>query len=287
MSKQTSKQTSKQNNLRIAFIGGGNMAGALARGLAGHLYDASAIHIIDINADICAAWRQAGMSVSDGPDERLAQCQVWVYAVKPQGMRETALATRAWLREDTLVISIAAGIRADSLAQWLGEPGQPWTRVVRCMPNTPALVGAGVSGLAALPDVNEADRTLATRILTSVGEVVWVNDDAALDAVTALSGSGPAYVFRFLEGLIQGGQAVGLSAKQARQLALATLAGATKLAAQSEDPPAVLRERVTSKGGTTAAALAVFDQEDLVGMTGRAIQAAASRAVALSDEFGG
>jgi len=277
----------QQENFSIAFIGGGNMAGALARGLAGTLCDADAIHIIDIDESTRAAWRQRGMSVAAEPSERLAQCKVWIYAVKPQGMREAVVASRPWLRDDTLVMSIAAGIRAGSLAAWLSEPGKPWTRLVRCMPNTPALVGAGASGLAALPEVSEADRALATRIVASVGEVVWVDDDAALDAVTALSGSGPAYVFRFLEGLIQGGIAVGLSAQQARQLALATLAGATQLAAQSEDPPAVLRERVTSKGGTTAAALAVFDQEDLLGMMQRAIQAAAHRAATLSHEFGG
>jgi len=154
------------------------------------------------------------------------------------------------------------------------------------MPNTPALVGAGITGLAALPEISDADRTLAAAILASVGEVVWVDNDAQLDAVTAVSGSGPAYVFRFLEGLIQGAQAVGLSAEQSRQLALATLSGATQLAAQSEDPPAVLRERVTSKGGTTAAALAVFDGEDFTGMTQRAIAAAAQRARELSEAFG-
>jgi len=276
----------EQEKFSIAFIGGGNMAGALARGLVGTLCRADLIHIVDIDEKTRVAWHERGMSVAAGPDERLAQCKVWVYAVKPQGMREAIIASRPWLRDDTLVVSIAAGIRSDTLATWLGAPDRPWKRLVRCMPNTPSLVGAGASGLTALPGVSDEDRALTTRILASVGEVVWVDGDAALDAVTALSGSGPAYVFRFLEGLIQGGQAVGLSAQQSRQLALATLAGATKLAAQSDDPPAVLRERVTSKGGTTAAALAVFDQEDLVGMTERAMQAAAHRAQALSDEFG-
>ncbi|MFQ6708522.1 pyrroline-5-carboxylate reductase, partial [Bordetella pertussis] len=150
-------------------------------------------------------------------------CRVWVYAVKPQHMREAVAGTRPWLRPDTLIVSVAAGIRADTLAGWLGEPGQPWQRLVRCMPNTPALVGAGMTGLAALPGVTPQDRELAGQLLTSVGEVVWVDGDAGLDAVTALSGSGPAYVFLFIEALIAGGRAVGLTDEQARQLALGTL----------------------------------------------------------------
>jgi len=280
-------QNSHRNPFSIAFIGGGNMAGALASGLAGKLCAADNIRIIDVNEATCAAWRERGMRAGTAPDAQLADCKVWVYAVKPQHLREAALASRAWLRPDTLVISIAAGIRAETLAAWLGDAEtQPWPRVVRAMPNTPALVGAGITGLAALPEVNAADRQLAADILAAVGEVVWVKNDAQLDAVTAVSGSGPAYVFRFLEGLIQGGQSVGLSAEQSRQLALATLAGATQLAAQSEDSPAVLRERVTSKGGTTAAALAVFDGEDFTGMTQRAIAAAAQRARELSEAFG-
>jgi len=284
-------QDTLEKPLSIAFLGGGNMAGALAFGLAGKLCAADNIHVIDVVDATCAAWRERGMSAGTAPDAKLADCRVWVYAVKPQHLREVALASRAWLRPDTLVISIAAGIRADTLAAWLGGSDtntdvQPWPRVVRAMPNTPALVGAGITGLAALPEVNAADRQLAADILAVVGEVVWVANDAQLDAVTAVSGSGPAYVFRFLEALIQGGQAVGLSAEQSRQLALATLAGATQLAAQSSDPPAVLRERVTSKGGTTAAALAVFESEDFTGMTRRAIAAAAQRARELSEAFG-
>src|SRR5690606_22104394 len=144
---------------------------------------------------------------------------------------------------------------------WLGGQGAPHGRVIRCMPNTPALIGAGASGLAALPGVGAADRELATTLLQAVGEVTWVEDDAALDVVTALSGSGPAYVFLMLQALIDGGTALGLSHAQARQLALATLAGATRLAAESDETPEVLRERVTSKGGTTAAAIAVMQGE--------------------------
>jgi len=273
-------------DISIAFIGGGNMASALAAGLAGKTCPAGNLHVVDPNAAAQDAWRQRGASAAGVPDATLRRCNVWVYAVKPQQLREAVAATRAWLQPGTLVISVAAGIRADTLAGWLGEPGQPWQNLVRCMPNTPALVGAGVTGLAALPGVDEAGRALAERLLASVGQVVWVADDAALDAVTALSGSGPAYVFLFLEALVAGGVAVGLTPEQAHQLALGTLAGATRLAGQADDPPAVLRERVTSKGGTTAAALQVFQQADLPAIVRQAIEAAARRSRELASEFG-
>ena len=236
-----------KNELSIAFIGGGNMAAALASGLAGKVCPAGNIHVIDINEEAHASWQARGMTTATAADEALARCRVWVFAVKPQNMKDVVASTRQWLRPDTLVVSVAAGIRADTLAGWLGTPEQPFRRLVRCMPNTPALVGAGMTGLAALDGVGQEDRELAASLLASVGDVVWVADDAALDGVTALSGSGPAYVFLFLEALIAGGQKVGLTAEQARQLALGTLAGATKLAAESSEPPSVLRERVTSR----------------------------------------
>ncbi|SOE49909.1 pyrroline-5-carboxylate reductase [Orrella dioscoreae] len=276
-----------QHTLSIAFIGGGNMAAALAAGLAGRLCPASAIHVLEINESAHDPWLAKGMTVSARPDDALAGRKVWVYAVKPQQLQEAVAATRAWLDDDTLVLSVAAGIRSDTLAAWLGTPDAPWQRLVRCMPNTPALVGAGATGLAALPGATAQDRDLAQSILGSVGLTVWVADDAALDAVTALSGSGPAYVFLFLESLIQGAQALGLDARQARQLALATLDGATQLAAESTESPAVLRERVTSKGGTTAAALAVFAQAQLPQTVAHAMAAAAQRGRELGDEFGG
>ncbi|KAG0929207.1 hypothetical protein G6F31_017435 [Rhizopus arrhizus] len=201
-------------------------------------------------------------------------------------MKDVVASTRQWLQDDTLVVSVAAGIRADTLAGWLGSPDAPFKRLVRCMPNTPALVGAGITGLAALDGVSEADRELAATLLASVGQVVWVADDAALDGVTALSGSGPAYVFLFLEALVAGGLKVGLTEAQAKQLALGTLAGATKLASESTEPLAVLRERVTSKGGTTAAALAAFGDAGFTGIVEDAMAAAARRSRELAEEFG-
>ncbi|SAI74849.1 pyrroline-5-carboxylate reductase [Bordetella ansorpii] len=273
-------------SLSIAFIGGGNMAAALASGLADRACPAGNLHVVDINASGHDAWRARGATVAAAPDDTLARCKVWIYAVKPQNMRQAVADTRPWLNGETLVISVAAGLRADTLAGWLGEPGQPWQRLVRCMPNTPALVGAGITGLAALPGASQADRDLAAALLQSVGEVVWVDDDAGLDAVTALSGSGPAYVFLFLEALMAGGRAVGLTEEQSRQLALATFSGATRLAAQSDEPPSVLRERVTSKGGTTAAALGEFEQGGFAPLVERAMQAAARRSRELAAEFG-
>ncbi len=155
------------------------------------------------------------------------------------------------------------------------------------MPNTPALVGAGVTGLAAPDELSAEDRVIATGLLSAVGEAVWVKDDAAIDAVTALSGSGPAYVFLFLEALVKGGEALGLTPDQSKELALATFAGATKLACASPESPATLRERVTSKGGTTAAALTVFQESHFVDIVMQAMSAADQRAAELSQEFGG
>jgi len=183
-----------------------------------------------------------------------------------------------------LVISIAAGIESSTLAEWLGTD-TPWTKLVRCMPNTPALIGAGASGLLALDGVSEADKAVAQLLFKSVGEYVWVESDKQLDAVTAVSGSGPAYVFLFLESMIKGGLELGLTAEHARKLALATLHGATELAALSPETPATLRERVTSKGGTTAAALAVFESQGFEHTVRAAMRAAYDRAGELATDF--
>jgi pyrroline-5-carboxylate reductase len=201
-------------------------------------------------------------------------------------MREVVLATKPYLKPATLIISIAAGITIDSLSQWLGSPSQAYGHVVRCMPNTPALVAAGVTGMASTSSLSTQEREVATNLLTAVGEVVWVETDQSIDAVTALSGSGPAYVFLFLESLIQGAVELGLTADQAKKLALATLAGSTHLAQASNDTPSVLREKVTSKGGTTAAALDVFKNNNFTEIVKQAMRAADKRAAELSKEFG-
>jgi pyrroline-5-carboxylate reductase len=270
----------------VAFIGGGNMANALVSGLLGQGCAPSQLHVLEVAEVLREQWRARGISVASTPDASLSAQQVWIFAVKPQQMREVVLQCKPWLKPDTLVISIAAGISLESLSTWLGSPEQPYARVVRCMPNTPALVRAGVTGMAAVKGLSQAETDIATNLLSAVGQVVWVDHDQAIDAVTALSGSGPAYVFLFLESLMAGAQALGLSAEQARTLALATLAGSTKLAAESPETPAVLRERVTSKGGTTAAALEVFAQKQFATIVAQAMSAANDRAAELSTEFG-
>ena len=204
-----------------------------------------------------------------------------VLAVKPQQMREAARAVAPHLK-DELVLSIAAGIRLVDLGRWLGG----YTRLARCMPNTPALIGLGVTGLYARPEVAPAQRAHAQAVLEAVGEVIWVDDEALLDPVTAVSGSGPAYVFYLIEALERAAREVGLDAAAARRLALGTFRGAAELAARSSEPPATLRERVTSKGGTTERALASMRADKVDEAIVRAVRAANERAKALGDELG-
>ena len=271
---------------KVAMIGGGNMANALASGLLAQGCPPSQLLVIEIDELLRQKWQARGVTALATADAALADFDVWMFAVKPQQMREVVQTTRAYLQSHTLVISIAAGISMAALSAWLAHDGVPHQRVVRCMPNTPALVSAGVTGMAAPDQLSTNDRDIATHLLASVGQVVWVKDDAAIDAVTALSGSGPAYVFLFIEALMAGGQSLGLSQEQSKTLALATLSGATKLAAESSETPGTLRERVTSKGGTTAAALNVFAERDFVQIVQEAMVAAEQRAKALSQESG-
>ena len=262
------------------------MANALVSGWLGQGCPASRIHIVELSEPLRAQWQSRGVSVAASPDAQLSEYTVWVFAVKPQQMRDVVLSTKSLLRSKTLVISIAAGITIDSLSKWLGHGSEDYLHIVRCMPNTPALVGAGVTGLAAPAMLSPEERELASGLLSAVGEAVWVDSDKSIDAVTALSGSGPAYVFLFLESLIEGAVELGLTPEQARKLALATLAGSTQLAMESADSPGVLRERVTSKGGTTAAALDVFKSKEFTSIIKQAMRAADIRAAELSNEFG-
>ncbi|MGB6007809.1 pyrroline-5-carboxylate reductase [Castellaniella sp.] len=274
-----------EKGLSLALIGGGNMANALASGLIGRRCAAADVHVIDPGDDTRARWEALGTTTATAPDARLSGCRVWFFAVKPQVMAQVVRQCRPWLQPGTLIISIAAGIPGEAIARWLGDDAGPYTRVVRCMPNTPALIACGMTGMAALSGVDAQDRALAEELLRAVGDVLWVADDAAIDAVTAVSGSGPAYVFLFLEALMAAGVDQGLTPEQARRLALATFHGATQLATLSPDSPAVLRERVTSKGGTTAAALAVFQQRGQTDILRDAVAAAARRAGELAREF--
>jgi pyrroline-5-carboxylate reductase len=267
--------------MKIAFIGGGNMAAALIGGLRRAGRPGADILAVEIDAARCGQLKeQFGIGATTQPDASLARAEVLVLAVKPQFMRQACEAARPHLGEP-LVVSVAAGIRAADIARWLGT-----SAIVRTMPNTPALIGRGVTGMAATAQVGEAQRRLAESILRTAGEVVWFDDEARLDAVTAVSASGPAYVFYFIEALARAGTELGLSAEQARALAVQTFVGAAHLAADSTEPLQSLRERVTSKGGTTAAALAWLDANAVEARIVEAVHAAHRRAAELGDEFG-
>ncbi len=271
-----------QSNVKIAFIGGGNMAQALIGGLAGKLTKATNIHVVDINEAALAALRDKfGVTTATAAGAEVAAANVIVLAVKPQQMREV-VATLKPLVSRQLILSIAAGIRAADLSRWLDGH----TAIVRTMPNTPALVGKGITGAVAMAGVSEQQRQTADAILRAVGETVWIPDEAQIDAVTALSGSGPAYVFYFIEAMQQAAVELGLTEAQGRQLAQATFAGAAELATRSDEPVSLLRERVTSKGGTTYAALTSMDASGMKAAFVKALHAAAARGKELGEEFG-
>jgi pyrroline-5-carboxylate reductase len=271
-----------QQDLKISFIGGGNMATALIGGLAGKLTDGANIHVVDVNADALQRLQQQfGVTTAQTIDQTLATSDVIVLAVKPQQMKDV-IAQLAPHVKTQLVLSIAAGIRAVDLSRWLGGHAA----IVRTMPNTPALIGQGITGMVALPGVSNAQREAADAILRAVGATAWLDDEALIDPVTAVSGSGPAYVFYFIEAMQQAAVEMGLSLEQGTQLAIATFVGASQLAAQSSEPVSVLRERVTSKGGTTYAALTSMEQSGVKQAIIRALQAAAARGKDLGEEFG-
>ncbi len=268
--------------MTITFIGGGNMASAIIGGLLQRGWDRKALAAVEILPAAREKLEQAfQIQTFASADAQALQADCVVLAIKPQQMREAAVQL-APLIKHALVITIAAGIRGSDLARWLG--GHP--RIVRVMPNTPALVGAGISGLFAAPGVAAADRDLAASIMGAVGETVWVLREDDIDAVTAVSGSGPAYVFYFIEALEQAARDVGMNTDTARRLALATFTGACKLAAQSSDDAATLRARVTSKGGTTERALASMEADHIKAAISRAVQAAAERSRELGAELG-
>ena len=267
----------------VAFIGGGNMA----RSLIGGLLQAGASPARVRVAEPVAALRDAlagDFGVQVFPDAAAAAtgADVWVLAVKPQVMRDVCQSLAVDFPERSVAVSIAAGITTIQLDTWLGGG----RAVVRAMPNTPALISSGVTGLFAFPGVSEAERLGAERILNAVGSTVWVSDESLIDAVTAVSGSGPAYVFLFIEALQQAAMELGFTPRQARQLSIETTLGAARLAAQSEEPASVLRERVTSKGGTTAAALATMGERGVLEGIVAGIKAADARGRELGELLG-
>lgn len=263
--------------MKLAFIGGGNMARAMLGGLTDSGIEASEVHVLEpdrARGDELA--RAYCLSAHTGAGDWLRDIEVVVLAVKPQQMREAVIPV-AKHAGGALVVSIAAGIRTASLARWLGHDC-----IVRAMPNTPALIRAGITGAVAMPGVTAAQHAIADRILRSIGSVMWLDREALLDPVTAISGSGPAYVFYFIEALQHAAMKMGFTPEQAATLATETFLGAAKLAAQSDDPVSTLRERVTSRGGTTAAAVASLEASGVAA----AIVAAAEAARARSEELG-
>ena len=267
--------------MKICFIGGGNMATALIGGLLGKGFNAAQISVVEINASSrTKLQKDFSVRAVETIAEGVQDSDCIVLAVKPQQLHEVARQL-APLLDQHLLISIAAGIRAQDLANWAGSQN-----VVRAMPNTPALIQSGMTGLYALPTVKAAQRDQAQAILAVVGEVLWVRDETMLDAVTAISGSGPAYVFYFIEAMQQAAREQGLSAEQARQLSLATFLGASKLAACSDEEAGVIRPRVTSKNGTTERALLSMEANRVKEHIIAAAQAAADRSREMGDELG-
>jgi pyrroline-5-carboxylate reductase len=265
----------------LAFIGGGNMASAIIGGLIKQGMRPLQFMVLEPFAQQQAKLKaDFGIEAFAAPNAMLAQASLVVWAVKPQVFKAAAWATRVHTAA-ALHLSVAAGIRSDSIAQWLGTE-----RVVRSMPNTPALIGQGITALYARAAVNDADRASIERVISTTGEHLWLADEAQLDAVTALSGSGPAYVFYFIEAMTKAGVDMGLSPQESAQLAQATFTGAAALAHNSADSPEVLRQKVTSKGGTTHAAISSMQQDNVDTLFIRAMHAARRRAQELGDEFG-
>lgn len=267
----------------IAFIGGGNMATSLIGGLQSAGHPGERTIVVEPDADKRAQLtRRFGLRAEASADSVAREADVLVLAVKPQVLPEVARVLSTSIGTPApLVISIAAGIRSDALVGWLGD-GIP---VIRCMPNTPSLIGAGATALFARRTVDAQQRALAQALLAGAGETVWVDDESTLDVVTATSGSGPAYFFAFMEAMERAATDLGLAPETARTLVIQTALGAARMVHESGDDPGTLRERVTSPGGTTERALAVLDEGGFEALVARAMRAAADRSVALADEF--
>ena len=268
--------------MKIAFIGGGNMARSLIGGLVAKGQAAEHIWVADPQPQQLAQLQQTfGVNVCSENRDAVAQAEALVLAVKPQIMGKVCQSLQEYMANLPLTISIAAGINSQSLANWLGTD----VPIVRAMPNTPALVEAGATGLYANEICTEAQKAMATNIASAVGLVTWLEDETLIDAVTAVSGSGPAYYFLMMEAMIDAAQQLGLSSSAARQLTLQTALGAAQMAIASDQSPADLRTQVTSKGGTTEQAIASFENSGLREIVAQAMQACADHAQKMSQEY--
>jgi pyrroline-5-carboxylate reductase len=266
---------------RIAFIGGGNMASAIIGGLIAQGFTPDQIDVVEPYLEAQEKLKTSyGITAQAQAGAFLKVADLVIWAVKPQTFKEAAQQVQPHTPQ-ALHLSVAAGIRSDSIAHWLGTE-----RIVRAMPNTPALIGKGITALFARPAVTQQDKDWISQVIATTGDSLWLAQEAQLDGVTALSGSGPAYMFYFMEAMVEAGVSMGLDSGQAYQLAVATFIGAGELARASNESPEVLRQRVTSKGGTTYAALSSLEHDDVKAKFVRAMQAAGLRAKELGDEFG-
>lgn len=266
--------------MKINFIGGGNMAHAIICGLKNNGFNMSSITVLELDALKRATLAQEfGVQVTDTYAEFI-NTDIIMLAVKPQQLKEVCGELKQVLRSQ-LVVSIAAGVRSKDISRWLNH----YALIVRVMPNTPAQIQAGVSALYALPEVKPALRNQADAILAAVGKTLWLDDEDKMDAVTAISGSGPAYVFYFIEALQEAGVQLGLSEEASSLLALQTFAGASLLATQSTDPVKTLRAQVTSKGGTTEQGILALEMADIKNIIYSAAKAAADKSALLGDQL--
>ncbi|MEY2797319.1 MAG: hypothetical protein RLZZ119_800 [Pseudomonadota bacterium] len=274
--------------MNTVFIGGGNMARAIIGGLLQQGADPKSISVIEPQSQTAKQLEQdfsiATYAGIGDAQQIIKSAHIIVLAIKPQDFKTVATELAKHLEQvahGPVILSIAAGIQITDMSRWLA-----YSACIRAMPNTPALINQGITGLFAPASVNEQQRHCAQTICSAVGKVIWVPNESLMDAVTALSGSGPAYVFAFLEALQAGGEKMGLAPEIARELAYQTLTGATALALQSSESPMSLRQKVTSKGGTTAAALEVLDQQQWAIILQEALLAAQKRGAAMAKEFG-
>ena len=272
-----------QNSTTIGFIGAGNMAYGLISGLINNGFNAQNIKLSDTDAELLSQ-RQAEFNLEVFTDntELASQCDVVVFAVKPQILSIVCKELQTHIDHQPLMISIAAGVRATDINRWLGGN----TAIVRTMPNTPALLGKGATGMMANAAVSDDQKTLAEQILGAVSECLWVEDEKMLDAVTALSGSGPAYFFLIIESMAKAGVALGLDEKTAEQLSVQTALGASMMASKGEDSAHELRAKVTSPNGTTQAAIESFQDQNFEMIVSHAMRAAFDRAREIGSELG-
>ncbi len=271
---------SQKDDFSIHFIGGGNMASAMIGGLLRHGCLAKQLTVVDPDPNVVQRHQASGLNGSLVFEAPTNEPDMVIWAVKPQSFKAACTPVAPHTRQ-ALHLSVAAGLTTDALSSWLGTE-----RIVRAMPNTPALIGLGQAGLYARPAVSLLDKERINQVMHAIGQSIWVPRESDLDAVTAISGSGPAYVFYFLEAMMDAAQRMGLSAQTATQLAVGTFEGATALAKASSEPPGVLRERVTSKGGTTFAALEHMRAHQLNEHFVQALMAARHRAEEMGKELG-